>query len=47
MCDNDRFADAFNFLIAAQGLTRNAIVITHNTGEFSRVLGLEVEDWVL
>ena len=37
----------YDIQIAAQGLTRDAIVITHNTGEFSRVPGLEVEDWVL
>ena len=33
--------------IAAQGVTRGLTVITHNTGEFSRVPNLKVEDWVI
>ena len=36
----------YDLLIAAQGLSRNLTVITHNTGEFSRVPGLKLEDWV-
>lgn len=35
----------FDTQIAAQGLSRNLTVITNNTGEFSRVPGLKVEDW--
>ena len=33
-------------LIAAHARSRDLIVVTHNVGEFSRVPGLVVEDWV-
>jgi tRNA(fMet)-specific endonuclease VapC len=33
--------------IAATALLHNLIVVTHNTGEFGRILGLEIEDWEL
>ena len=36
----------YDLQIAAQGLTRNMTVVTHNISEFSRVPGLKVEDWV-
>ena len=36
-----------NIQIAAQGLSRNLTVITHNTGEFSRVPSLKLDDWVI
>jgi tRNA(fMet)-specific endonuclease VapC len=31
--------------IAAIARAHNATLITHNTGEFSRVAGLQIEDW--
>ena len=31
--------------IAAIALVNNLILVTHNTGEFSRVNGLQFEDW--
>lgn len=34
-----------DLLIAACGLANNWIVVTHNTHEFSRVEGLQLEDW--
>lgn len=37
----------YDIQIAAQGLARNLIVITHNTAEFNRVPGLRKEDWTL
>ena len=37
---------AYDVMIAAQGLTKGLIVVTHNIREFSRVPGLELEDWV-
>ena len=37
---------AYDLMIAAQGLTHGITVVTHNTGEFSRVQGLPLEDWV-
>ena len=36
---------AYDVMIAAQGLTKGLTVVTHNTGEFSRVPGLKIEDW--
>ena len=38
---------AYDIQIAAQGLARGLIVVTHNTREFSRIPGLKVEDLVL
>ena len=32
-------------LIAAVAHAHNATLITHNIGEFSRVVGLQIEDW--
>ena len=37
---------ANNLLIAAHALTLQVMLVTHNTGEFSRVPGLAVEDWL-
>ena len=36
----------YDIQIAAQGLSRNLTVITHNTSEFDRVPNLRTEDWV-
>ena len=38
---------AHDLLIAAQAIRRNAILVTHNPNEFSRVTGLKWEDWTL
>ena len=38
---------AYDVMIAAQGLTKGLTVVTHNTGEFSRVPKLGLEDWVI
>lgn len=35
----------YDLQIAAIALVNNLIVVTHNTGEFSRVNGLQIEDW--
>ena len=37
---------ANDLLIAATAVHENAILVTHNTNEFSRVKGLKVIDWV-
>ncbi len=36
-----------DMLIAAQALSSGLIVVTANTGEFSRVPGLNVENWLI
>ena len=35
----------YDVLIAGQARARGLILVTYNTGEFSRVNGLDVEDW--
>ena len=37
----------YDVQIAAQALARGLTLITHNTGEFSRVPNLKLEDWVV
>lgn len=37
---------ANDLLIAAHALALDLILVTHNTREFSRVRGLQVEDWL-
>ncbi|MBR1493588.1 MAG: type II toxin-antitoxin system VapC family toxin [Acidaminococcaceae bacterium] len=36
----------YDLQIAAQGLTRNLTLVTHNTGEFKRVPNLKLENWI-
>lgn len=36
-----------DLLIAAQALSRNLILVTNNTREFTRIAQLQVEDWSL
>lgn len=38
---------AYDLLIAAQALRRDLTVVTANTGEFSRVTGLNRQDWTI
>ena len=38
---------AYDILIAAQGLSNNITIVTHNTGEFSRIPNLAIEDWTV
>lgn len=35
----------YDLLIAGQALARGLVVVTRNVGEFSRVEGIEMEDW--
>ena len=37
----------YDLQIAAIALTNKLILVTHNTSEFSRVEGLDLEDWQL
>ena len=34
-----------DLLIAATALEQGAVLVTHNTREFRRILGLRIEDW--
>jgi tRNA(fMet)-specific endonuclease VapC len=40
-----RLIGAYDLLIAAIALAYNLTLVTHNTSEFSRVPGLQLEDW--
>ena len=35
----------YDIQIAGTALTHNAVLVTHNTKEFSRVEGLQIIDW--
>jgi tRNA(fMet)-specific endonuclease VapC len=35
----------YDVLIAGQAVARDMILVTHNTQEFGRVPGLQIEDW--
>ena len=35
----------YDVLIAGTALANKAILVTHNTGEFKRIAGLQLEDW--
>ena len=35
----------YDILIAGQARARNLVLVTHDTAEFGRVDGLQVEDW--
>ena len=35
----------YDLQIAAIALANNCTLVTHNTGEFSRIAGLKLEDW--
>lgn len=37
----------YDLMIAATAVSHNFTLITNNTGEFSRVIGLQLEDWEL
>ncbi|MBI5816515.1 MAG: type II toxin-antitoxin system VapC family toxin [Nitrospinae bacterium] len=37
---------AMDMMIAAHAISLGAVLVTHNTREFSRVKGLAVEDWI-
>ena len=37
----------YDIQIAAQGVARGLTVVTHNTGEFSRIPNLRIEDWAV
>lgn len=37
----------YDMQIAAQGVARGLTVVTHNTKEFARVPGIQLEDWAI
>jgi tRNA(fMet)-specific endonuclease VapC len=43
---NGNIIGANDLLIASIVLANNGILVTHNTKEFEKVSGLEIEDWV-
>lgn len=36
----------YDIQIAGQAVSRNMIMVTHNIGEFSRVPGITLKDWM-
>ena len=38
---------SLDMLIGAHAVSQNLILVTHNTSEFSRIPGLQIEDWAL
>ena len=38
--------DTMELLIAASAAAEGAVLVSHNTGHFSRINGLLLEDWV-
>ncbi len=41
-----RLIGPYDMLIAAQAKTLNAVLVTDNTGEFARVEGIRLENWL-
>lgn len=37
----------YDVQIAGQAVARSLVLVTHNAGEFSRIPGIKVEDWVV
>jgi tRNA(fMet)-specific endonuclease VapC len=35
----------YDLQIASIALTNNLVLVTHNTKEFARIIGLQIEDW--
>jgi tRNA(fMet)-specific endonuclease VapC len=45
LASQGRTIGPYDVLIAGQAVARDLILVTHNTREFSRVPGLQIEDW--
>lgn len=41
-----RIIDTYDLMIGAHALSENVILVTNNTGEFERIPGLALENWV-
>ena len=37
----------YDLMIAATAMAHELVLVTHNTGEFGRIAGLQIEDWEL
>ena len=42
---NGTIIGPYDMLIAAQAISKDLILVTNNTGEFSRIKNLRIEDW--
>jgi tRNA(fMet)-specific endonuclease VapC len=42
---NGQIIGPYDLMLAGQALSLGVILVTHNTGEFQRVPGLQLEDW--
>ena len=40
-------AGVLDVMIAAQGVSNNLTVVTHNTREFIRIPGIKLDDWII
>ncbi|MBN1865666.1 type II toxin-antitoxin system VapC family toxin [Candidatus Sumerlaeota bacterium] len=45
LADRGRLIGPNDLLIAATARAHDLVLVTHNIGEFSRVVGLKIEDW--
>ncbi len=43
----EKIIGPYDYLIAAQGITKGLTVVTHNTREFERIPDIILEDWVI
>ncbi len=46
LCRAGKMIGPYDIQIAAHALSSGHTLVTHNTREFSRIVGLELDDWV-
>lgn len=47
LAKNGNIIGPYDVQLAGQAFSRNLILVTHNTSEFSRIPNLRIEDWVI